>query len=338
MKLRSVFSLSMLVLAVISCSVDKDSGKNEAPDKQEPPPGPTTPIVRSRTSVDYAAPDAPRRHNRQRYDLKLPDDGEGPFPLVMYVHGGGFTGGNWELNSNNNGVIQLARTRGYAVASIGYKLAANNSKAFPDLVEDVLAAIRHLRANAVEYRLDPDRFAITGFSAGGWLTAIICAVSGTEDHGYDVTSLGNAGVSHKVQAAASSAALTDFRQLNSMQQQIGGSWMMSDHFASGQSLAQFFGTNGAVTESNSAANLTKSNPLTHITVNTPPIYMMHGRNDNLVPYLQSKIMVEKINETVPGRAIFNEVAGRGHNDFDGASDTKTKAILDFLDEKLDIQR
>jgi len=327
MKLRNVFLSFTLPLVLISCPADKDS------DNQKQQQGPTTPIERERLNVDYTAPNAPRRHNRQRYDLRLPDAGEGPFPLVMYVHGGGFTGGEWRLSSNTNGVIQLARSRGYAVASIGYLLASNSQKAFPELVADVLAAIRHLRANAVEYRLDSGRFAITGFSAGGYLTAIVCAVSGTEDHGYDVTSLGNVGVSHKVQAAASSAALTDFRQLNDQQKQLGGFWMMSDHFNNGGNLSQFFG-GGAVTEAAYGAALTKSNPLTHITVNTPPIYMLHGTSDNLVPYLQSKIMVDKINEVVPGKAVLNQVAGRGHEDFPAVANATTIAILDFLDQSL----
>jgi acetyl esterase/lipase len=298
--------------------------------------GGTMPIVRQRLNVDYA-PNGTRRHARQRYDLRLPDTGEGPFPLVMYVHGGAFIAGNWQLSSNNNGLVSLARSRGYAVASIGYLLTSSSQKAFPELVEDVLAAIRHLRANAAEYRLDPDRFAITGFSAGGWLTAIICAVSGTENHGYDVTSLGNIGVSHKVQAAASSAALTDFMQLNAQQQTLGGFWMMPNHYISGGSLSQLFG-GGEVTTARYGDALAKSNPLTYINPNTPPIYMLHGTNDNLVPWLQSEIMVNKINEFVPDKAIFNKVTGRGHADFDGTTNATTIAILDFLDQKLNIQR
>jgi len=332
MKLISAFSSFTLALAVISCQADRTSDKQNP----QPQPDPAAPIVRERLNVDYA-PNAARKHDRQRYDLKLPDTGEGPFPLLIYVHGGGFTGGDWRLSSNNNGLVSLARSRGYAVASVGYLLASNSQKAFPELVEDVLAAIRHLRANAKEYRLDSGRFAISGFSAGGWLTAIICAVSGTENHGYDVTSLGNAGVSHKVQAAASSAALTDFMQLNAQQQTLGGSWIMSDHNSSGGNMSQLFG-GGTVTEAAYGAALAKSNPLTHISADTPPIYMLHGTSDNLVPWQQSDIMVNKINEFIPGKAVFNKITGRGHEDFPASTNAITKAILDFLDEKLGVKR
>jgi acetyl esterase/lipase len=300
----------------------------------------TTPIVRERLNVDYA-PTATRRHNRQRYDLKLPNTGEGPFPLLIYVHGGGFSGGNWQLNQNNNGLVSLASTRGYAVASVGYLLMGQSGwsggqRAFPENVEDVLAAVRHLRANAGEYRLDTNRFAISGFSAGAYLTAIVCALSGAEDHGYDVTSLGNAGISHAVQAAASTAALTDFALLNTHQSENAGIFYMLNHDASPE--GAMLGGNLKDNTDSMKKYLRMQNPLTHISTITPPIYMLHGANDNMVPWQQSEIVVNKINEFVMGKAVFNKVSGRSHADFDGATNATTIAILNFLDEKLGIQR
>jgi acetyl esterase/lipase len=305
--------------------------------------GNTTPIVRERLNVDYA-PDAPRRHARQRYDLKLPDTGEGPFPLLIYVHGGGFSGGEWRLSSNNNGVVSLARSRGYAVASIGYLLMGQSGwsggqRAFPENVEDVLAAVRHLRANAAEYRLDPNRFAVSGFSAGAYMTAIVCALSNAQaGHGFDITSLGNAGISHAVQAAASSAALTDFALLNTHQSQNTGVLYFLDHDASPEGAMLGGNLKNDKDKEPMKMYLMMQNPMTHISADTPPIYMMHGTSDNLVPWQQSEIVVNKINEFVPGKAVFNKVTGRSHADFDGASDSKTIAILDFLDQKLGIQR
>lgn len=293
-----------------------------------------TPITtRSWTSVDYA-PNALRRHSRQRYDLRLPDTGEGPFPLLIYVHGGGFTGGEWQLSSNNNGLVSGARSKGYAVASVGYLLMTNNQRAFPELVEDVLAAVRHLRANAAEYHLDPNRFAISGFSAGAYLTAIVCALSGAQDHGYDVTSLGNAGVSHAVQAAASTAALTDFSLLETHESINGGGFLNNDINPEGALLGGNLKDN---TES-MRKYLTMQNPLTHVLAVTPPIYMLHGTSDMLVPWQQSEIMVNKTNQFVPDKAVFNKVTGRSHEDFPAATNPITISILDFLDQSLGIQR
>jgi acetyl esterase/lipase len=332
--------LFTLTLTLISCPADKDQ------DKQEPQPqpqlSPTTPIVRERLNIDYA-PDATRRHTRQRYDLKLPDTGEGPFPLLIYVHGGGFSGGDWRLSGNNNGLVSLARSRGYAVASVGYLLMnqsgwSGGNRAFPELVEDVLAAVRHLRANAAEYRLDSDRFAISGFSAGAYLTAIVCALSNATDHGFDVTSLGNAGVSHAVQAAASSAALTDFALLNTHQSQNTGITYFLDHDASPEGAMLGGNLKNDKDKEPMKTYLKMQNPLTHISADTPPIYMLHGTSDNLVPWQQSEIMVNKINSFIPNKAVFNKVTGRNHEDFPAAANATTIAILDFLDQKLGVKR
>jgi len=213
---------------------------------------------------------------------------------------------------------------------------SGGQRAFPENVEDVLAAIRHLRANAGTYHIDPDKFAISGFSAGAYMTAIVCALSNATNHGYDITSLGNAGVSHAVQGAASSAALTDFSLLNTHQNQNNCTNCFLDHDASPE--GALLGGNLKDNTTAMKNNLTKQNPLTHISANTPPIYMMHGTSDNLVPWQQSQIMVNKINSFVAGKATFNQVSGRGHADFDGANDSKTIAILNFLDNALGVQR
>jgi acetyl esterase/lipase len=304
----------------------------------------TTPPItqRSWTNVDYA-PTASRRHARQRYDIKLPSSGNGPFPLLIYVHGGGFSGGDWELSKNNNGLVSRANSNGYAVASVGYLLMGQSGwsggqRAFPENVEDVLAAVRHLRANAATYHIDPDKFAVSGFSAGAYMTAIVCALSNATNHGYDITSLGNAGVSHAVQAAASSAALTDFSLLNTHQNQNTGITYFLDHDATPEGALLGGNLKNDKDKEPMKTYLKMQNPLTHITAATPPIYMMHGTSDNLVPWQQSDIMVNKVNSFVANKAKFNKVSGRSHADFDGASDSKTIEILNFLDNALGIQR
>jgi len=297
-----------------------------------------SPSQRSWTNVDYA-PTASRRHSRQRYDIKLPSSGNGPFPLLIYVHGGGFSGGDWQLAQNQNGLVKRANNNNYAVASVGYLLMGQSGwsggqRAFPENVEDVLAAIRHLRANASTYHIDPDKFAVSGFSAGAYMTAIVCALSNATNHGYDITSLGNAGVSHAVQAAASSAALTDFSLLETHEAENKVTGLDHNTSPEGAMLG------GKLTDNNEnmKKNLTMQNPLTHISAKTPPIYMMHGDNDNLVPWQQSDIMVKKINSFVAGKAKFNKVSGRSHADFDGENDSKTIEILNFLNDALGVTR
>jgi len=336
-------SLAITVTALIAMSCMTNPGTSEdkgtlAPlsELQEPAMAPanepTTPINRNRTDVRYGpAQGQPGYHVRQVLDLRLPSTGEGPWPLIMYIHGGAFSAGSKAdvdaafSNTNTN-------SRGYALASINYRLASAGTKAFPEAVQDALAAIRHLRANALEYRLDPNRFAVAGFSAGGYFTAIVCALSGLDDDDPDLLyfidpNLGNTNVSSRVQAAASAAALSDFTKLREHQlANPGVNYMITPGTASSPE-GQFLGgafmppTNDAVRE-----RLERSNPLRYLNANTPPIIMKHGTTDNLLPPQQSRIMVDAINAITPNKAVYHQVTG-GHV---GWAATEANTVFNFL--------
>jgi acetyl esterase/lipase len=97
-----------------------------------------------------------------RLDLHVPDRGSGPFPVVVYAHGGSFVGGIPAM-----GPWHTLPAHGIAVASVGYRLAGEVH--FPDPVEDVRAAIRWVRAHATAFGLDAARVAGWGSSAGAYL-------------------------------------------------------------------------------------------------------------------------------------------------------------------------
>ena len=107
-------------------------------------------------------------HERQKLDLFVPEKADGPLPLIIWIHGGGWQNGSKEgcppLRNGYTG-------RGYAVASINYRLSGH--AIFPAQIEDCKAAIRWLRAHAKEYSLDPQRFGVWGSSAGGHLVALL---------------------------------------------------------------------------------------------------------------------------------------------------------------------
>ena len=106
----------------------------------------------------------------QKLDLYLPTTGDGPFPVVMMVHGGGFMFGDKADGAGLTGVDQLLEA-GYAVASINYRLSGEAT--WPAQIYDAKAAVRFLRANAAQYNLDPERFGAWGASAGGNLVAML---------------------------------------------------------------------------------------------------------------------------------------------------------------------
>ncbi len=105
--------------------------------------------------------------------------GDGPFPVVVFIHGGGWYLGN-RLGYKSE--TQEANSRGYAAVTISYRLMTFDESQketttadtiFPAQIHDAKAAIRWLRANADLYHLDPDRIGVTGRSAGGHLSLLL---------------------------------------------------------------------------------------------------------------------------------------------------------------------
>jgi len=139
-------------------------------------------------------------HERNRLDLYLPEKAEGRLPLVVWIHGGGWQGGNKE----NCPAVPFA-TRGYAVASINYRLSQH--AVFPAQIEDCKAAIRWLRANAAKYHFDADHIGVWGESAGGHLVALLGTTGGVKDL---EGSGGNLDQSSRVQCVVDWFGPTDF--------------------------------------------------------------------------------------------------------------------------------
>ena len=96
--------------------------------------------------IEYSNPD----DTHLQLNLARPKSGNGPFPTVLCIHGGGFRAGKRE--SYDALCVKLAE-RGYVAATITYRLAPKHP--FPAAVHDTKAAVRWLRANAAKYKVDP---------------------------------------------------------------------------------------------------------------------------------------------------------------------------------------
>ena len=106
---------------------------------------------------------------RQCFDLYLPHEGDGPFPLLIHIHGGGFAFG--DKRDDHMDAYLIGIKRGYAVASIEYRVSGE--AAFPAAVLDCREAVRYMKAHAAQYKVDPEKFIVIGGSAGGNLAAMI---------------------------------------------------------------------------------------------------------------------------------------------------------------------
>lgn len=153
----------------------------------------------------------------EKLDLYLPAAGNAPAPLVIWIHGGAFMVGDKKSMPRHDfgpppkptgmfGPFQIQVpnaaalvAKGYAVASLNYRLAKSFMEGALPGVQDGKAAVRFLRANAGKYNLDPNRFAVWGNSAGGYMAAII-GVTGDQPTIFDDPALGDTNISSAVQA------------------------------------------------------------------------------------------------------------------------------------------
>ncbi|MEE8348212.1 MAG: alpha/beta hydrolase, partial [Acidobacteriota bacterium] len=115
----------------------------------------------------FSGPDAdPRFHT---LDLYLPE-GESRLPLVLFVHGGAWRGGDKSQQGLVN-FVKLFTSRGVGVASVNYRLSP--AAQHPAHVEDIARAFAWIHNNAGDYRIDPDEIFLAGHSAGGHLVSLL---------------------------------------------------------------------------------------------------------------------------------------------------------------------
>ena len=143
-----------------------------------------------------------------KLELARPASGEGPFPALVFLFGGGYT-----LRHRYDFVIEImeAAKRGYVAVSIDYRLTSvrENGKPkyqFPAQVHDAKCAVRWLRANAKKYKIDKNRIGVLGFSAGGNL-ALMLGLTDSSD-GLE-GECGDLQYSSRVQAVVNLAGGTD---------------------------------------------------------------------------------------------------------------------------------
>jgi acetyl esterase/lipase len=212
----------------------------------------------------------PGGHERQKLDLFLPPTGS-RWPLVVAIHGGAFRMGSKEGEPAGAFVA-----RGFAVAAINYRLSQH--AVFPAQIEDAKAAVRWLRANAAGYGYDAERVAAYGASAGGNLAALLGTTGGVA--AFEVG--GDREVSSRVQAVVDFFGPTDFLQMDA--HRLSAEAMVHDTPDSPES--QLVG--GPIRDN--PDKVARANPITYVTPDDPPVLIVHGDADLLVPHHQSELL------------------------------------------------
>lgn len=281
---------------------------------------PGTQIRPDYQDVPYVSGSSPS----QKLDIYLPKNAQTPYPVVIWVHGGGWSGGD-KADEGTGYMAKLLLDRGYAVVSINYRLSGEAT--FPAQIYDVKAAIRWVRAHDGDYGIDADRIGLWGGSAGGHLVAL-AGTSGDVAELEDL-SMGNANESSRVQAVVDWSGPTDFSMIE--QQASEGGITLSPITMT--CVAGFIGGN----LSDHQDVVKAVNPETYISADDPPFLIEHGTRDELVPVQQSVAFSDKLRAAVGQdnvTLLVFESAGHGDEPFIRQFAGNLTMLYDFLDHEL----
>ena len=246
-----------------------------------------------------------------KLDLALPEDSNNP-PLVVYIHGGGWSQGNRKPNR-----IEFLSELGFAVASISYRFS--DKATFPAQVHDCKGAIRWLRANAEEYGFDATRVGVVGTSAGGHL-ALMLGVTG-DDEQMEGTVGENLEHSSRVQAVVDYFGPSDF--VLSRKSDPSGTEDPDGN------IYRLLG--GTVSQNQEKAWL--ASPTSYVTADDPPLLILHGDKDEVVLLEQSERMNDEYQKENL-EATFVVVPDGGHGPQWYMKEENVRVLVDFLSRHL----
>jgi len=275
MKLLHVYLCIPLVLTALSLALAQTA--------EQAPPAPAAPkevVIPPDIELIKDIPYCADGHKLHKLDiLRLKKHSKKPMPVIVWIHGGGFTGG-----SKTSGYQRLERfvRRGYLGATIDYRFATE--KVFPAQLQDCKCAIRFLRAHAKQYNLDSKHIGVWGGSAGGNLVAMLGVTGGVKEFEGDG---GWTRYSSRVQAVVDYFGMTDFLAIYELAKQ-------------GKSTERFLPMDGKESISHllgvkyfeNPDLCRKASPTTYASKDDAPFYIFHGDQDPLTNWSQGELLNE----------------------------------------------
>ncbi|WP_448162689.1 alpha/beta hydrolase fold domain-containing protein [Bacillus mobilis] len=246
----------------------------------------------------------------QKLDIWLPEKGDGPFPVILSIHGGGFVACDKRQKDMIDPMLE-GLNRGYAVVSINYRLIGE--VIFPEPVKDVKMAIRFIKKNAAKFHLVPNRVVTWGGSAGGYM-ALMTAVFENETL-FDNEKDPNIDIPADVSAVVAWYPISDFSRLdydlqvnsilrdNGLYEVVDRSDEYEDvafpiskrnefpYHTEDNVVAKFVG--GPVNQL--TKQVERANPISYIHKDMPKALLQHGSGDDILPMQQSIDFTLKVN-------------------------------------------
>jgi acetyl esterase/lipase len=286
--------------------------------QETPPAADTRHVKRKYLDIPYAG-----LSPAQKLDIYLPDEGKGPFPVIMSIHGGAFMC----CDKADEQVLPMLEglKRGYAVVAVNYRLSWEAT--FPALVHDGKAAVRWIRAHAQHYHLDPDRIAAWGGSAGANLASMLGTSAGVSE--LEDMSLGNSEQPSHVQVVVAWFGPTDFLKMDEY---------LTDRGLPPEPGMEHSGPNSpeslllGQTITEIPDRVRAANPETYISPAAPPFFLQHGTMDPVVPVQMSISFAAKLEQVLGKDHVQLELLeGAEHGDPRFETPENVEKVLDFLD-------
>jgi acetyl esterase/lipase len=238
-----------------------------------------------------------------RADLYLSLNAVKPTPVLINIHGGGWRSGVKETQGGFNSFFKA----GFAVANMEYRLSGQATA--PAAIEDTRCMLIYLIKNAKALNIDPNKIIIMGGSAGGHLALMGGLLA--NDHRFDTNCPGVENI--KVTAIIDKYGIMDVWD-----------WTYGpEHKSSSPKL--WLGEKATDNEF-----IKSVSPISYVTKNSPPIFIVHGDADPIVPYQQSVDLYKKLQD-LGVKSQFITVEGGLHGKFDKEKNNEINAaILSFI--------
>lgn len=260
----------------------------------------------------------------QKLDLFLPETGDGPFPLVVFIHGGGWFSGD-KSDGQENAWVGLTKY-GYAAASLNYRLSGEAPH--PAGIVDCKTAIRWLKAHAGEYALDAERVAVAGDSSGGHYALLAALTSGNPD--FEDLSRGNEQVDSSVNCAVVWYPATDLAE--TMRTIQNGEYTGFGADFAWNNIERYTGLSYSEA---AALDFAAVSPITYITLEMPPVLLQHGDADTICPIDQSQRFCRRAVEIAgEDKVRLTVLPGAGHGDMAFETEENMEIVREFLEENL----
>ena len=249
-------------------------------------------------------------HKLQNFDLYIPKDAKKPMPVLLWIHGGAWEGG-FKKWIDPTFLIKS----GFAIASIDYRFS--DTAIFPAQIQDCNEAIYFIWKNAAQYNLDRTKFIVGGGSAGGHLASLIGL--STNDKIADFYTDINKSKAIKFRAILDFYGPADLNVVH-------GKATTMDYDSEGSALTRLLGF--PTLDRPDLAK--KASPVTYIDKNDPPILILHGDADDIVPFWESRQFYSWLKLAGVKTELF-KIEGAGHAGPAFSSPATEKKVNEFLD-------